>query len=165
MSFTTSPIFSAPVESMKRGTAEADAGSALAAGAGGALGEILSAVERTVGDVGAINRAANEIARNSRTALAATGLEAENAGAASSAVTLSRANAASAEDAAASVEEITASMQEMNASAEELAQIARDLQQEVARFRVGGDEAQEVEAIPLRPMIGGRVIGAASVAA
>ena len=153
------------VESMQRGTAEADAGSTLAAGAAGAVGEILSAVERTVGDVGEINRAADEIARNSRTALAAAGLETAEAGGASSAVTLSRANAASAEDAAASVQEITASMEEMNASAEELAQIARELQHEVARFRVGGGEAQEAEVTPLRPMIGGRVIAAASAAA
>ena len=125
------------VESMKRGTTAADAGSTLASDAGDALGEILSAVERTVADVGAITRAANEIARSSRTALSVTGLETALDGEGdSSAVSLSRANAAAAEDAAASVQEINASMEEMSASAEELAQIARELQEEMVRFAV-----------------------------
>lgn len=58
------------VERMNRGTAEAEAGSELAAGAGGVLDEILSAVERTAGDVGAITRAADEIARSGGAPLA-----------------------------------------------------------------------------------------------
>ncbi len=125
------------VESMKRGTTAAEAGSTLAVGAGDALGEIVSVVERTASDVATITRAANEIARSSRTVLSVTGLEASLDGEGeSSAVTQSRANAAAAEDAAASVEEINASMEEMSASAEELAQIARELQEEMVRFAV-----------------------------
>ena len=125
------------VESMKRGTTAAEAGSTMAVDAGDALGEIVSVVERTASDVATITRAADEIARSSRTVLAVTGLEAALDGQGeSSAVAQSRANAVAAEDAAASVEEITASMEEMSASAEELAQIARELQEEMVRFAV-----------------------------
>jgi methyl-accepting chemotaxis protein len=130
------------VESMARGTAEVEAGSSRAAGAGAALGEIVSVVEQTVADVGEINRAADEIARSSLTALAAAGLDGaeDGGGERSSVVALSQANAVAAEEAAAAVQEINASMEEMSASAGELAQIARELQDEVARFRVGGGE-------------------------
>jgi methyl-accepting chemotaxis protein len=132
------------VESMQRGTAEAEAGSGLAANAGDALGEILTVVERTARDVRAITRASEEIAGSSRTALAAAGLGGESDDASlSSVVALSRSNAAAAEDAAASVQEINASMQEMSASAEELAQIARELQDEVSRFRLDADDVGE----------------------
>ncbi len=123
------------VASMTRGTAEVEAGSALASDAGGALAEIVSVVESTVQDVGAITAAAHEIARASRAALAAVGLDAEAAaGSGSSVVARSQANAAAAEDAAAAVHEINASMQEISASAAELALIARGLEGEVARF-------------------------------
>ena len=142
------------VEEMERGTAEARSGAKLAAGAGGALGEIVSVVERAATDVGAITRAANEIATSSRTALAAAGLASSvrgDDGSLESLVRRSQANAAAAEDAAASVEEINASMQEMSASAEELAQIARELQNEVARFRTGDeDEAAGVISLSAR---------------
>jgi len=129
------------VESMRRGTDEAEAGSGLAADAGGALGEILTVVERTAADVRAITHASDQIATSSRTALAAAGLSADEGGAGSlgSVVDLSRSNAAAAEDAAAAVQEINASMQEMTASAEELAQIAHEMQAEVSRFRVDAD--------------------------
>jgi methyl-accepting chemotaxis protein len=129
---------------MQRGTAEAEAGSGLAANAGDALGEILTVVERTARDVRAITRASEEIAGSSRTALAAAGLGGESDDASlSSVVALSRSNAAAAEDAAASVQEINASMQEMSASAEELAQIARELQDEVSRFRLDAGDVGE----------------------
>jgi methyl-accepting chemotaxis protein len=125
------------VESMRRGTDEAEAGSGLAANAGDALGEILTVVERTAADVRAITHASDQIATSSRTALAAAGLdESDGGGSLGSVVELSRSNAAAAEDAAAAVQEINASMQEMTASAEELAQIAAELQDEVSRFRL-----------------------------
>jgi methyl-accepting chemotaxis protein len=141
------------VDRMREGTAEVEAGAARAADAGGALREIVGVVEATVRDVGAITRAANDIGRSSRAVLAAAGLEAAVDGTGeSSAVLLSRANAAAAEDAAAAVEEINASMEEMSASAEELAQIARELQDEVARFRVdmGEPAAPAPDITPLR---------------
>jgi methyl-accepting chemotaxis protein len=123
------------VESMRRGTAEVEAGSQLAGGAGDALAQIMGVVERTAREVGAINRAAREIVASSRGVLSVAGLEtgAEGRGL----LALSQANAAAAEDAAAAVEEITASMEEMSASADELARIARELQDETARFRTG----------------------------
>ncbi|HET7463341.1 MAG TPA: methyl-accepting chemotaxis protein [Longimicrobium sp.] len=128
------------VESMRRGTAEVEAGSQLASGAGGALEQIMAVVENTVREVGAIDRAAREISASSRTVLQVAGLDAasEQGGL----VALSQANAAAAEDAAAAVEEINASMEEMSASAEELARIARELQDETARFRTGADDAE-----------------------
>ena len=46
------------VDSMQRGTAEVNAGAALAGDAGGALREIVAMVEQTVGDVAAISSAA-----------------------------------------------------------------------------------------------------------
>lgn len=118
-------------ESMSRGTAEAEAGSALAAGAGGALEQIMGVVERTASEVGEITRAAREIAASSRRVLAVTGLGSQGHGL----LALSQANAAAAEDAAAAIQEITAGMEEMSASAEELARIAGELQAQAARFR------------------------------
>ncbi|HEX2203714.1 MAG TPA: methyl-accepting chemotaxis protein [Longimicrobium sp.] len=149
------------VASMQRGTAEVEAGAGLAQDAGGALGEILSVVETTVQDVGAIHRAANEIAVSSRSVLAVAGLESALTGGRteSSLVRLSQNNAAAAEDAAASVQEINASMEEMSASAEELSQIARELQDEVGRFRLGDAEDAPAPAFPPVPAsrIDGRV--------
>ena len=128
-------------ESMRRGTAEAEAGSALAAGAGTALEEIMEVVERTAAEVGEITRAAHEIAASSRRVLAVAGLD--TAAEAHGLLALSQANAAAAEDAAAAVQEISASMEEMSASAEELARIARELQEQAARFRTGADDAED----------------------
>ena len=138
-------------ESMRRGTAEVEAGSALAAGAGGALGEIMEVVERTAADVGEITRAAHEIAASSRTVLAVAGVD--GAADAHGLLALSQANATAAEDAAAAVQEINASMEEMSASAEELARIARELQDETGRFRTGaGDDAPEPPAPDAPPV-------------
>ncbi|HEU4559783.1 MAG TPA: methyl-accepting chemotaxis protein [Longimicrobium sp.] len=133
------------VESMRRGTAEVEAGSQLAAGAAGALEQIMTVVDGTVREVGAINRAAREIVSSSRGVLNVAGLEGQ-AGE-RGLLALSQANAAAAEDAAAAVEEITASMEEMSASADELARIARELQDETGRFRTG-DEAAPAAADP-----------------
>ena len=144
------------VEGMQRGTDEVEAGAGRAADAGKALGEIVSVVERTVKDVAAIDRASDEIASSSRTVLKVAGLDASLDGVAGEEgrlVTLSRANAAAAEDAAAAVEEITASMEEMSASAEELSQIARELQNEVARFRTGEEDEAPAPAPVRRPDI------------
>jgi methyl-accepting chemotaxis protein len=133
------------VQSMERGTAEVNAGASLAGDAGAALRELVSTVEQTVREVSAISGDAEEMARTSRTALQAAGVDpaAVEAGAANALdplVSLSRANAAAAESAAAAVEEINASMQEMSASGEELAQIAGELQAEMQRFRTGDEE-------------------------
>jgi methyl-accepting chemotaxis protein len=133
------------VQGMERGTAEVNAGASLAGDAGAALRELVSTVEQTVRDVAAISGEAEGMARASRSALQAAGVDAAalEAGADDALdplVRLSRANAAAAESAAAAVEEINASMQEMSASAEELAQIAGELQAEVQRFRTGDDE-------------------------
>ncbi len=133
------------VQSMERGTAEVNAGASLAGDAGAALRELVSTVEQTVRDVAAISGEAEGMARASRTALQAAGVDAAavDAGAHDALdplVRLSRANAAAAESAAAAVEEINASMQEMSASAEELSQIAGELQGDVQRFRTGEDD-------------------------
>ncbi|HET6763384.1 MAG TPA: methyl-accepting chemotaxis protein, partial [Longimicrobiaceae bacterium] len=63
------------VQTMERGTAEVEAGAALAAGADEALREIVTVVERTMHDVGAISQAATGIAGESRRALRAIGLD------------------------------------------------------------------------------------------
>ncbi|HYH80608.1 MAG TPA: methyl-accepting chemotaxis protein [Longimicrobium sp.] len=143
------------VESMRRGTAEVEAGSRLAEGAGGALEQIMTVVDGTVREVGAINRAAREIASSSRGVLNVAGLEGEAGG--RGMLALSQANAAAAEDAAAAVEEITASMEEMSASADELARIARGLQDETGRFRTGDEPAPAAppvaDAHPPRPRL------------
>jgi len=132
------------VESMRRGTAEVEAGSRLASGAGGALEQIMAVVETTVREVGAIDRAAREISSSSRTVLQVAGLDGGEGE--RGLLALSQANAAAAEDAAAAVQEINASMEEMSASAEELARIARELQDETARFRTGADETDSTPA-------------------
>jgi methyl-accepting chemotaxis protein len=129
---------------MERGTAEVNAGAALAGDAGAALRELVATVEHTVRDVAAISSEAEGMSRASRAALQAAGVdpaavEAGSDDALDALVRLSRGNAAAAESAAAAVEEINASMQEMTASAEELSQIAGELQAEVGRFRTGED--------------------------
>ncbi len=129
------------VQSMAQGTTGVEEGSALAGNAGSALREIVTVVEQTMADVGAISRAAGEIAGRSRTALREAGLDSAAGGAELAEIVLaSQSNAAAAEEAAAAVEEINASMQQMSASAEELAGIARDLMGEVSRFQIP-DEA------------------------
>jgi methyl-accepting chemotaxis protein len=133
------------VESMRRGTAEVEAGSKLAGGAGGALEQIMGVVEHTLRDVGAIHSAAREISTSSRTVLDVAGLE-ESSGS-RGLLALSQANAAASEDAAAAVQEINASMEEMSANAAELARIARALQDETARFHTG-EQANEAPPIP-----------------
>ncbi|HET7230439.1 MAG TPA: methyl-accepting chemotaxis protein, partial [Longimicrobium sp.] len=147
-------------ESMRRGTAEVEAGSRLASGAGGALKQIMTVVDGTVREVGAIDQAAREISTSSRSVLRVAGLDgAQEQG---GLVALSQANAAAAEDAAASVEEINASMEEMSASAEELARIARELQDETARFRTGADEAEAPAATVVTALRPRRALSAAA---
>jgi methyl-accepting chemotaxis protein len=145
------------VQSMERGTAEVNTGASLAGDAGAALRELVSTVEQTVRDVSAISGEADAMARTSRAALAAAGVDpaAVEAGAADALdplVSLSRANAAAAESAAAAVEEINASMQEMSASAEELAQIAGEMQAEMQRFRTGNEDGQAAGRVPALPL-------------
>jgi methyl-accepting chemotaxis protein len=149
------------VETMERGTAEVKQGAALANDAGAALREIVSVVDQTVRDVGAISQEADGMARASRAALTSVGVdpaevEAGSEDAMDALVTLSRLNAAAAENAAAAVEEINASMQEMSASAEELSQIATELQADVGRFRTqDGGTAEMDEPAPPPPAVAG----------
>ncbi|HVH12191.1 MAG TPA: methyl-accepting chemotaxis protein, partial [Longimicrobium sp.] len=140
------------VDSMERGTVEANAGATLAGDAGGALREIVGMVEQMVGDLAGISSAAEQMAGASRAALSSAGVDprAVEAGAADALdvfTRLSRSNAAAAESAAAAVQEINASMEEMSASAGELSHIAGELQAEVRRFRTDG-EAAPVDAEP-----------------
>jgi methyl-accepting chemotaxis protein len=130
------------VETVERGAAEVREGSARAADAGRALGEILDVVKSTAGDLGTISSTARDISEASRAALMAAGLD-ERA----SFVRASQANAAAAEDAAAAVEEINASMEQLGTYAEELAQIAAQLGDEFGRFRTEAPSAPV--AIPL----------------
>ena len=147
------------VDSMQRGTAEVNAGASLAGDAGTALREIVATVEQTVRDVSAISRAAEQMARASREALAGVGVDpsAVESGSDDALEVLTRlslANASAAESAAAAVEEINASMEEMSASAGELSQIAGELQAEVGRFRTDEDDHPAAPAaIPLPRMI------------
>ena len=139
------------VDTMERGTAEVNAGAALAGNAAAALREIVATVEQVVGDVTAISSAADQMAVASRQALAGAGVDpaAVEAGAddALDVLTrLARGNAQAAESAAAAVEQINASMQEMSASAEELSRIASELQADVGRFRTEGEAAAAPEA-------------------
>ena len=143
------------VETMERGTAEVNAGAALANDAGTALREIVSVVDQTVRDVGAISAEADGMARASRAARTSVGVdpaevEAGSQDAMDALVTLAQLNAAAAENAAAAVEEINASMEEMSASAEELSQIASELQADVGRFRTEAGAADD-EAAPAPP--------------
>ncbi|HEX6036493.1 methyl-accepting chemotaxis protein [Longimicrobium sp.] len=144
------------VEGMQRGTAEVNAGAALAGDAATALREIVAMVEQMVGEVAAISNASEEMAQASRQALSGVGVDpvAVEAGAPDALdvlTRLARANASAAESAAAAVEEINASMEEMSASAEELSQIAGELQSDVERFRTGEDAvaAVPVAAVPV----------------
>jgi methyl-accepting chemotaxis protein len=156
------------VGTMERGTAEVNAGAALAGDAAGALHEIVATVQQTVGDVAAISGAAEQMARASRDALSAVGVDprAVEAGAddALEVLTrLSRGNAAAAESAAAAVQEINASMEEMSASAEELSQIAGELQSEVRRFRTDAGDAEPAAPAPSPRVVNLRARVAAAV--
>jgi methyl-accepting chemotaxis protein len=145
------------VGTMERGTAEVNAGAALAADAAAALREIVALVDTAGREVAAISGEAAHMARASRDALTAAGVDAAAAergaaGAMDVLTRLSRGNAAAAEAAAAAVQEINASMEEMSGSAGELARISRELRDEVERFRTGGEAAaRPVHAAPVPP--------------
>lgn len=142
------------VRAMEQGTADVTAGTALAADAGKALGEILAVVQETTADVETIAQEASVIAADSeRMAEAVNGVAAiaeENTAASEqmaagaeqvstsveAMAAVSAENVAAAEQVSASVDEMHASAGEMETAARSLAVIARELQQHVGRFRL-----------------------------
>ncbi len=149
------------VGAMEQGSAKVEAGSAKADEAGVALGEILRAVEATVGQVTQIATAAQEMAGGARGVVdamssisavveensAATEEMAAQAGQVTASIesiaAVSEENSAATEQVSASAEEMSAQVEEMNAQAEELAATAEQLQGLVAKFRLD-DGAQAV---------------------
>ena len=89
----------AAVGTMERGTAEVNAGAALAGDAGAALREIVATVEQAVHEVQAISGAADGMATSSRRALSAAGVDpsAVEAGAADALDVLTRLSRGNAE--------------------------------------------------------------------
>jgi methyl-accepting chemotaxis protein len=145
------------VQAMSQGSAKVELGSAKADQAGGALGEILTAVEQTVRQVTEIASAAQEMSAAARSVnegmqsisavveenTAAT----EQMAAQSNQVTVSiqgiasvaEEQSAATEQVSASAEEMSAQVEEMSAQAQELAATADHLKSLVARFNVGQD--------------------------
>jgi methyl-accepting chemotaxis protein len=144
------------VGAMEQGSARVEQGSAKADEAGRALGEILQAVEATVGQVGGIAAAAQEVAAGARNVVeamdsisavveessAATEEMAAQAGQVTGAIqsiaAVSEENSAATEEVSASAEEMSAQVEEMSAQAEELAATADQLKALVSRFRLEG---------------------------
>jgi methyl-accepting chemotaxis protein len=144
------------VGAMERGSAKVAQGSAKADEAGAALGEILHAVEATVGQVTQIASAAQQMATGARGVVEAMeGISAvveenststEQMAAQAGHVTVSiesitmvtTENSALTEEVSASAEEMSAQVEEMNAQAEELAATADQLKTLVARFQLDG---------------------------
>jgi methyl-accepting chemotaxis protein len=142
------------VSAMERGSAKVAQGSAKADEAGAALGEILHAVEATVGQVTQIASAAQQMAGGARGVVeamegisavveensASTEQMAAQAGHVTASIesiaTVSAENSALTEEVSASAEEMSAQVEEMNAQAEELAATADQLKALVARFQL-----------------------------
>jgi methyl-accepting chemotaxis protein len=140
------------VGAMERGSAKVAQGSAKADEAGAALGEILQAVEATVGQVTQIASAAQQMATGARGVVesmegisavveensASTEQMAAQAGHVTASIEsitmVSAQNSALTEEVSASAEEMSAQVEEMNAQAEELAATAEQLNVLVARF-------------------------------
>ncbi|MCC6175208.1 MAG: hypothetical protein IT305_07900 [Chloroflexi bacterium] len=141
------------VTAMAVGSEKVEQGSLKADQAGASLGEILTAVEATVGQVNGIAVAAQEVAVGARTVVdtmssisavveessAATEEMAAQAGQMTSAIqsiaAVSEENSAATDEVSASAEEMSAQVEEMSAQAEELAAMAEQLKELVARFR------------------------------
>ena len=142
------------VKAMEAGTAEVEAGSQLAGGAGQALQGILAAVERAAAGVQSISTAAQELRGNAGQVVGAFDAVAavteentaatEEMAAGATQVThsvervaaVSQQNAAAAQEVSATVEQLGASAVEVASSARGLAEIARELEAQVAQFRV-----------------------------
>ena len=142
------------VESMEACTTEVEQGAQLATEAGAALGEILRAVNETAADVRRINGSAADLTRTGGivregvhsvaevTQGSAAAAEEMDAGsdqvtqAIAEIIERSRENANSAEAMSGSVAEIGGALGSLRESAAGLGDIARELEQEVARFKV-----------------------------
>jgi methyl-accepting chemotaxis protein len=145
------------VGAMEQGSAKVEQGSARADEAGAALGQILQAVEATVGQVTQIATAAQQMAGGARGVVeamesisavveessAATEEMAAQAGQVTGSIesiaAVSEENSAATEEVSASAEEMSAQVEEMNAQAEELAATAEQLKSLVARFHLEED--------------------------
>jgi len=144
----------AAVDAMQQGTQEVEKGAELAGQAGGALQEILAAMERTRGQVVGIAQAADQIAKRAaqvtRTMETVSAVTEQNTAATremtesadlvhasvQQVAATSQQSAAAAEEVSASAQEMSASTEEIAASATSLARMAQELQAVVAHFRM-----------------------------
>jgi methyl-accepting chemotaxis protein len=142
------------VRAMELGSSRVEQGSLKADQAGVSLGQILTAVEATVGQVTGIAAAAQEVAAGARSVVdsmssisavveessAATEEMAAQAGQVTGGIqsiaSAAAQSSATTEDVSASAEEMSAQVEEMTAQASELASTAEQLEALVARFRV-----------------------------
>lgn len=154
------------VAAMEQGSSTVEHGSAKAEQAGGALGEILSAVDHTVRQVTEIASSAQQMSAAARSvtdamrsisavveeSTAATEEMAAQSGQVADAIqgiaAVAEEQSASTEEVSASAEEMSAQIEEMSAQAQELAATADQLQELVARFKLESTEARNV--VPLR---------------
>ncbi|HLO02839.1 MAG TPA: methyl-accepting chemotaxis protein [Symbiobacteriaceae bacterium] len=144
----------AAIGAMERGSVEVHQGAEMAAEAGAALAQILTAAEETTRAVQEISAAAQQLSTSSMdvasafervsavSAEAGAATEEMVAGAEQVTATITRVaeisqeNAASAEEVSASVEEITASTEEVASAAQQLQVAANELKAQVQRFRL-----------------------------
>jgi methyl-accepting chemotaxis protein len=156
------------VKAMELGSTRVEQGTLKADQAGESLGQILVAVEATVGQVSGIAAAAQEVATGARSVVdsmssisavveessAATEEMAAQAGQVTGGIqsiaAVSEQNSATTEDVSASAEEMSAQVEEMTAQANELATTADQLQSLVARFRLESGEEQQASAVAPR---------------
>ena len=142
------------VTAMELGSSRVEQGTLKADQAGVSLGQILTAVEETVGQVTGIAAAAQEVAAGARSVVdsmssisavveessAATEEMAAQAGQVTGGIqsiaSAAEQSSATTEDVSASAEEMSAQVEEMTAQASELASTAEQLESLVARFRV-----------------------------
>jgi methyl-accepting chemotaxis protein len=156
------------VSAMEEGAAKVEQGSAKADQAGGALAEILTAVDHTVQQVTEIASAAQQMSAAATTVTDAmrsiSAISEENTAsteemaAHSGSVTdsiqsiaaVSEEQSAAAEEVSASAEEMSAQVEEMSAQAQELAATADQLHQLVARFKIEAGSGARTTAPQLR---------------
>lgn len=139
---------------MEQGTAAVDEGFRLTDRAGATLRELGGVVRQTAQEMAAISAAAEQLSAANRQVLEAVrtmaGVTGQNQaaatemaagaeqvqGAVEGLAAIAEENAAAAEEVSASAEEVTASTSEMASATQNLRQVARQLQEQVAGFRV-----------------------------
>jgi methyl-accepting chemotaxis protein len=169
------------VNAMNEGSHEVEEGVKRANGAGSALESILKAAETVYEEAEQAAGAArkmNELSSNLVSSVDAVSAVVEENTAATeemaagssevsraieSIASISEENTASVEEAGASAEEVSAQMEEVNASAESLAGMARDLEQQVARFRVAATLSDGGSSKSSAPKGNGKVVYKAAV--